>query len=205
VNTIEHSTKLDQRVRLKSNGEDALYRAAHAGSEGWVRKHTKDEYGYPMIWIEWDTLHWAFNGETDMWTYESHFEIVNERLESMHEEEPSLEEYKQFKQWLNSQKNSGKSFDVKIKEEYDLTLKEAVKLAKNSDSFLLITVDREDDPTGEESPTLVPRMSYYYQTDICGHTLELQLAKIATSAHEGLVYQTLNDILDDEEDHESGR
>src|SRR6266550_2150007 len=72
----EHRTRKDQKVRLKSSGQDALYSHAYAGSEGWVRDQKLDPLGYPLVFIEWDREHWADNGEPNKWAFEAHFEPV---------------------------------------------------------------------------------------------------------------------------------
>lgn len=74
----EFRTHLNQRVRLKGNGEDGLYSLAAAGSEGWVRGQKLDPLGYPLVQIEWDRNHWTYNGESDKWTFEAHFDPIKE-------------------------------------------------------------------------------------------------------------------------------
>jgi spore coat protein CotH len=189
---IKHKTKNDQRVKLKSNGEDSLYRLAGAGSEGWVRKQDKDKYGYPMIYIEWDRLHWTYNGEEDKWTYESHFETVNRESEDMQDFENDDERYQQFLKWLNEQpKDEGKRNE---EAEYKELLDVATKEAANSDSFMLFTVDREVDDNGDD--IIVPRVAFYFKSDVGGHAIELQLAKMAASAHENIATLVISDLLE---------
>jgi hypothetical protein len=72
-----------QRVKLKSDGQDFVYPLAHAGSQGWVRKAFFDRLGTPLIYIEWDKRHWAYNGEEDKTTLAAHFEPVKEKVSKM--------------------------------------------------------------------------------------------------------------------------
>src|SRR3954466_5189582 len=76
----EHKVHENERVKLKSDGQDALYAFACAGSEGWVRNLDHDKLGYPMVYIEWDKDHWAYNGEPDRWAFEAHFDKVDNKM-----------------------------------------------------------------------------------------------------------------------------
>lgn len=78
----EFQIPIDARVRL-IDGVDYLYPVATARSEGFIRKRKFDAYGFPMIWIEWDKEHWGYNGESDGWTFEGHFEITEKEKDEM--------------------------------------------------------------------------------------------------------------------------
>ncbi len=60
--------------------------------EGWVREKTHDEYGYPMVYIEWDKKHWAYNGERDGWTMEAHFDPKEKVMSDKEKKRQELEE-----------------------------------------------------------------------------------------------------------------
>jgi len=71
------------RVRLREGVDPGFYGGySRVGSEGWVRRRKKDKYGYPQVLIEWDKDHWAYNGQEDCWTWEGHFEAVDETQET---------------------------------------------------------------------------------------------------------------------------
>src|SRR5690349_24834514 len=92
----EHKVHENERVRLKSNGEDALYAFACAGSEGWVRKLDHDSMGYPMVFIEWDKDHWAYNGEPDKWAFEAHFDKIEDNTMAEQPAVPNPEDFARF-------------------------------------------------------------------------------------------------------------
>lgn len=66
-------------VALK-NGFDIpeFYRGVSAGATGWVKQTKMDEYGFPMLYIEWDQRNHNWSGEPDKWTFESHFRTLND-------------------------------------------------------------------------------------------------------------------------------
>ena len=66
-------------VSLK-NGFDIpdFYRGVSAGATGWVVDSKVDEYGFPMVKIEWDEMNHNWSGEMDKWTFESHFNLIND-------------------------------------------------------------------------------------------------------------------------------
>lgn len=76
----KHIFSVNQRVKLKSQGEDSVYEKAMAGSVGTIRSLDFDNVDFPMVYIEWDKNHWAYNGEGDMWTYENHFEEDRDQM-----------------------------------------------------------------------------------------------------------------------------
>jgi len=67
------------RVRLREGVDSGFYGGlARVGCEGWVRRRKREKYGFPQVLIEWDKDHWAYNGQEDCWTWEGHFEAVEE-------------------------------------------------------------------------------------------------------------------------------
>ena len=82
------------RVRLREGVDPGIYNGySRVGNEGWIRKRKRDKYGYPQVLIEWDKNHWAYNGQEDGWTWEGHFDSVEEETETMSEQEnPDFED-----------------------------------------------------------------------------------------------------------------
>ena len=71
--------KVGSYVSLKDGFDPAeYYRGASAGATGWVREADVDEYGFPMVLIEWDVRNPNWSGEMDRWTFESHFRTLND-------------------------------------------------------------------------------------------------------------------------------
>lgn len=206
----EHRVRENQRVKLKSDGQDALYAFACAGSEGWVRKLDHDKMGYPMVFIEWDKDHWAYNGEPDKWAMEAHFDKI-EDTEKMADTPP--EDFQQFMQsmynaWKGSQQTpENETVDVEIVDEskvngeavFRKVVEKATEFLPTSDSFIVITVNREQ-PDGQDIPTLIPRVFNFYKTTEGGLLAEMQLSKLGAIAHEELSIEAIRQQLgaDDE-------
>jgi hypothetical protein len=93
----EHKVHENERVKLKSDGQDALYAFACAGSEGWVRKLDHDKLGYPMIFVEWDKDHWAYNGEPDKWVMEAHFDKIEDENKMAETPTPDPKQFADFR------------------------------------------------------------------------------------------------------------
>lgn len=69
------------RVKLRDGVSPNFYGGfGLPGHEGWIREHREEKYGYPQVLIEWDKDHWAYNGQPDGWTWEGHFELVEEQV-----------------------------------------------------------------------------------------------------------------------------
>ena len=67
------------RVRLRDGIDPQFYNGlAKVGNEGVITGHRRDKLGFPEIYIKWDREHWAYNHQPDCWTYEDHFELVEE-------------------------------------------------------------------------------------------------------------------------------
>lgn len=65
------------RVRLKDGINPEFYNGlAKVGNVGVITGHRRDKLGFPEIFIKWDQEHWAYNQQSDCWTYENHFELV---------------------------------------------------------------------------------------------------------------------------------
>lgn len=168
-----------QRVRLKGQGQDGPYAMAGAGSVGWVRERKLDSVGYPMVYIEWDRDHWTFNGETDMWTFEDHFEPVKEEAMSDKDKEKDLETRLRdlFLEFQAAHGDTSKASDL-----YHRRLKEAVEVAEEGSAFMVITLGRD----------YYPSVFYNYKDDKSGMLLEAQLSQLASQSHAHLV----QDVLD---------
>src|SRR4051794_22950181 len=73
----------DGRVKLKGDRTE-VYELARAGAEGWVRDRRYDPLdpsgGIRMVFVEWDSDHWGYNQQPNMWTFEDHFEPIEETM-----------------------------------------------------------------------------------------------------------------------------
>lgn len=204
-----HKFNKGQRVRLV---RDALYPLAPVGMEGWVRDLQYDNLGYPMIFIQWDKDHWAYNGEGDEWTMEAHFESVEG--EKMHEDDmdPLERLLREIGQGQNEDaeipqdqrtdgltiKNIMDMTEWPTREEYQEMLKRATDNAMGDEAFLFITIRREEG-------NLVPILTNVYLNAESAILLEAQLSRIGALAHSDLASQLISLIFTEREnDDETG-
>jgi len=197
----EQLFKTGQRVRLKSEGQDNLYAWAFPGSEGWVRDAQLDDMGYPMIYVEWDKNHWTYNGEANRWTFESHFELVEENMEEKKPEEFD-DLLKQFQEFLIAKKKADEPEPEPARgdslSEYKERLGRAIEVAKAADSFLIITVTREYPDGPEGIPLLVPDVVNSYQSPEAGYLLESRLSALAAMSHQDMALDAIRKELEGE-------
>ncbi len=70
----------NDRIRIRNYVDPAIYGGmTRNGNEGWVRDIKYDQWGLPIIQIEWDKNHWTYNGAPDGWTFPDHFDKVEEQ------------------------------------------------------------------------------------------------------------------------------
>jgi len=79
-------------VQLKDGFDETdMYRSVDAGATGWVRDRKIDDYGFAMIFIEWDEANPKYAGEIDKWAFESHFKILSSKYDKSHTAERYIE------------------------------------------------------------------------------------------------------------------
>lgn len=186
----EFRTHLNQRVRLRGNGEDSLYSLAAAGSEGWVRAQKYDPLGYPLVQIEWDRNHWTYNGEADKWTFESHFDPIEEK--SMSDLDP--EKIAQAVVAALTQQQSGQTPTSapeapkalpSTPDEILADLAESFKCVEGGEhkphAYVLIALNKVDEGVYD------PHVHSKALSAEASHVLQLYLAKLGFLAHQDLV------------------
>lgn len=222
----KHRTHKNQRVRLKGEGQDQLYTNACAGSEGWVRNTDFDTQGYPMIYIEWDKDHWAYNGESDRWAFEAHYDIIedNRMADTDKPDKNSDDDFMAFMhKAFEDYKGQSASADPEIPEpphntevtildgehgdgapspeQFESEVDRASALLRQADSFIVIAAIRKD-VSGIDVPVMAPVIANSYQSVEGGLLAELQLSRMATYSHEELIVQAIRDTVAEDE---SGR
>lgn len=160
-----------------------------------------------MVYIEWDQEHWTYNGEKDQWTFEDHFEAVEEDMAEKKEEQADAlrafakafgvdldgdsEEPESTPETTPEASNDG----YPSQERYLKILEAATGAAQGAQGFLLITLTQQNHPE-LNVPVLVPTVMNSYQSEEVAVLLESQLPKIAAMAHAELAQKVLMDLHD---------
>jgi hypothetical protein len=194
----EHKTKIGDRVILKGQGQDSLYQAAYAGAEGWVRKHRHDPLGYPEIFVEWDKSHWTYNGESDGWTMEAHFDIVEDEMD--HDDKHPISEHllnKMAQQMGYDLVPKGQKADknAALAAEYDRIAVHAMEAITEGDAFVLITVSENNDGDG---PAKIAEVFNGYKDEVSQYLVEANVSRIGSKAHERVITHILHEIMEGE-------
>lgn len=198
---IPHKTKPQDRVRIKDDITH-MYKDARVYNEGIVRARIHDEYGYPLIYVEWDKTHWAYSGEEDGWLIEAHFDLV----------EDQMAEEKKFDQLLNGlsdlvssfRENDGDSseYDNKLDGSdyamavpaggaeltFEQVLAKAMAEAKDAEAFVVITAMPEEF-AGKD--LLIPRVYMHSRRDDAAIMLDATMADLAAQSHARLVLSVI--------------
>lgn len=192
--------KAAQRVRLKHDVAE-LYRRAFGGSEGFVRGRKKDSVGFPMILVEWDKDHWTYNGEEDMWTFEEHFEAVEElTMPSINNDDDNLADalINFLKNWKDESGEPDHEDDSHedTEQQYYATAREATESVEDGEAFMIFTVKRQQtSPDHPEQFILVPEIFSAYQTEEAGLLLETQLSQVAAVTQQEMAGALLAQIM----------
>jgi hypothetical protein len=178
VDKQTHHTIINQRVRLKGDGQDQLYEDAYAGSEGWVRAQRFDRYGYPEVKIEWDQDHWSYNKQADQWAMEAHFEPVKGSMSENNDATPSYEDFKAYQKWLAEQ---GKNEQPPVEDDVDSADERAEvdeharAIIENAEAYALVAVERSEE-NGRVG--FLPRFVFAQNTDVSSDLVELQILRV---------------------------
>lgn len=197
-----HPYPRNVRVKLLDTPSN-LYPMAPSGSEGWARKLDHDPLGYPLVFIEWDKEHWAYNGEADAWTFASHFEAMEEKVDR---EEVDPEALAQIFSILNKKVEpssvEGKpGADVLLdalvqhiewptKEDLKTALAQALTDTADDDGFVLLSIKRNDDGT------FIPSISMCVTDLEAKVLLDAQLSAIAAEFHASVANQFATVVAD---------
>lgn len=194
------------RVRLRDGVHPAFYEGfGLPGNEGWIRKHRRESYGYNRIFIEWDKNSWSYNGAEDNWTWEDHFELVEDQVMSKKEQDFNVEDVirelaKRMGMVDGAPDPEGPTEEQLLGPDladeddavvdYDATLEEAFEDAAQAQAFVVLTLNEE---TFEEAPgNFIFPTAYHAARDkksslIC----KMQLGDLAQQFQEVLVKKEL--------------
>lgn len=190
-----------QRVRLRYDCSD-VYRRAFGGSEGIVRANKYDETGhFPMVYVHWDKDHWSYNGEDDLWTFESHFDLVEEVMADKFDEFLSG-----LTNFIESYQNAPddddiEEFDDELDEDnphgsdYEGIVDQAADFARDCEAFILVAVSRQDHPLKPGETILIPEIFTDFKSDEAALLMDSQLSQVSAAAHTEAVSILISRIM----------
>lgn len=169
---MEHRSELPIGAKVELlDGCDEVYSRAVAGSRGYVRRHKVDDYGFALVYVEWDREHWRDNDEPDGWTFPGHFKIL---------ETPDL--VSEIIAEANARRDAERCAhcgqeheEVDESQQYLDVLHAAVEDALESEAFFIITL-KEDRDAIPGYLSVVPRWYSGSLTDDAQKVLATKLA-----------------------------
>lgn len=196
----------NRRVRLRNTVDPAVYGDfACVGNEGWVEDRREDRFGLPEVLIKWDTNHWAYNGVPDCWTFEEHFELVEDNMNKQQQAQQAALEFAntmaslftddepqepQTEDLTTRILNGGSLFggmppQEKATDPYQEAAEAASQRLADSEGFIVIGVDRREDGM------LEPFALGYSKTTKAELAVEAHMAGVNARAHQELALQSL--------------
>lgn len=184
-------TDVGDRVRIKDSVTH-MYQNARVYNEAVVRARTRDNLGYPHVYVEWDKDHWAYSGEEDGWTFESHFDLVEEKMEDRQDDLlAALTKLVQSFSGGDAGENVRKVIEDE-EDESDLTYEQVLKNAFNDaikgDAFIVLVALPAK--FGERE-LLVPHIYVHSKRDDASLMLDATMADAASQAHASLVLKLI--------------
>lgn len=197
------------RVKLRDGIDPAFYDGmAKVGNEGWITAQRRDRrFDLPEVYIQWDPTHWSYNKQPDQWTFQEHFDPVEETPVS--EDADKINETIQamaaeFAAGVAKAISGGQSpaapvppattdpLDVVVDPEklYAEAMQEAFEVLPGAEGFVLIVVNRESHPEAPEGALMASRFG-------SAKTPEAEILIGAQVAHTGSVFhrQTALDLI----------
>jgi hypothetical protein len=158
----EFQFPLNGRVRLRDGISPEFYGGwARTGNEGWITERRKDHHNLPEVFVKWDEAHWAYNRQQDCWTYEEHFDLVEETMsEEQNDQSKALEEVtsafvgalrnilapqQEPPQLLPSPVEAASDASSRASEYAEMVAR-ASEILHDSEAFAIVSVSRKDDP-----------------------------------------------------------
>lgn len=202
--------KINDRVRLKEDRHE-VYPAAFGGSEGWIKDQRVDDFGnYKMVYVVWDREHWTYNGERDLWTFEDHFDKVEEEPMAEEPGKPSKDAIAQAlsvlaqglgvespTQGSPEQQPEPEVQPVEHEDRFHEILNRALDTVADGDAFMIVSVRAEDPPPGVGvSHVLIP--SFFSAATLPEARLLLygQLAAVVADHHQELAVREIERTIE---------
>lgn len=157
----EFQFPLHGRVRLRDGIGPEFYGGwARTGNEGWITDRRKDHHNLPEVFVKWDEAHWAYNRQPDCWTYEEHFDLVEEPM-SEDNQDNALEQVTTafvgaLRDIMSSRPGEPPQLVSPVEEaaqgasartaEYVESVNQVVQALQDSEAFAIISVSRKPNP-----------------------------------------------------------
>lgn len=195
--------KEGERVKLRGDVHPVFYQGyGCVGNEGWVKARRLDNFGYPQIFVQWDSDHWSWNGTPDMWTWEGHFDKVDESMSE--EEDRSLA--KDLIEFLQTRVREPESTPAPKNEleraqdesrlgDYKKSLAEAMEAASRGEAFAIVTVVRREHE-GAPGGILMPLAFVENKTPEAGILVNNQISTMAAQSHEAMALAILQGLIE---------
>lgn len=190
-----HRVHEGDRVQIKDTVVH-MYPQARAYNQGFVRATSHDEFGYPLIYVEWDKDHWAYSGEQDRWVLEAHFDPVEEKtMADKPNESDLIKALAQIvKQFGGPAESENRDADVEDKREeledsYDEVLNRAVDDARDGEAFIILVARPEEGFQGGE--LITPHIYMHSKRDDAALLLDACMADAVAQTYARLVLSTV--------------
>lgn len=179
------------RVRLKE-GYDQVYPLSFSGAEGVIESYTIDPEKYERILVRWDKNHWRYNGERDMMTYASHFEVIappdiDPEVEPVDQEDASghPELSPEGLRRLMAAVEAEGEVEPPLVDQFASVLSKATETMADGTAFMLVTVSPEPGGSGKLAPYFFSGML----DDESAYAAQLAFAQIAGDVIKSLAIQ----------------
>lgn len=203
------------RVRLKNGVDPSIYGDfGVVGNEGVIMARRKDRFDLPEVLVHWDRNHWAYNGITDTWTFEDHFELVKDNM-PQDKESKLAAMFQQMAELMNSDDESNEHEDEhaddlsrrfmqagnmmkpekadKKDKKFAQALEAAFEQLKDSEGFIVIGVNRRPFP-GQANGALEPFAAGFSRTAEADITVAVHMSRIAASTYLELAQQAIANL-----------
>lgn len=190
----------NSRVRLRDYIGPEFYEGmAKSGNEGWIRKHRVDpRNGLPEVYIEWDREHWADNMQPNRWTFEDHFDVIEEgdgNSTMSEDNEITPEEWAAFLKFREFMKGSESEPEPEVEPEvtdleaeqyayFTAQTEHAKDILNDSEAFFIIGVQRRAPDEQAPRGNLVVNTAGSCLSPETDVLLGMQLSSFASKFHD---------------------
>lgn len=206
----EQRFKINTRVRLREGIDPAFFDGlSRVGNEGWIRRRKRDRYGYPEVLVEWDTDHWAYNGQPDCWTMEGQFEAAeeNDMAKAPDPNEGRDEKVRHITEAFVRALFGALGVDEAPEQEqeepeeddqWDELATVAAEAVQNAPAYIVIALEHLEKDGAP--PMIIPRVFHAAQNPEYRLIAQSQLAHLLASMQDDTILGSLQRARDDSED-----